>query len=133
MRSTIPRRNPARLGTWLTYGALILIVPALGFLAALIAAWHALLAGSIWYMPLGLLLLLTAAALIESHKLFDLALLGLVTAGFVVVFRMEPLQQNRLSDAFMGFALQTGLLVSVVFLVLVILIWLRSIRQKRGW
>ena len=133
MSPTIPCRNPTRLGTWLTYGALILIVPALGFLAALIAAWHALLAGSIWYMPLGLLLLLTAAALIESHKLFDLALLGLVTAGFVVVFRMEPLQQNRLSDALMGFALQTGLLVSVICLVLVMLIWLRSIRQKRGW
>ena len=111
----------------------MLFVPALGFLAALIAAWHALLAGSIWYMPIGLLLLLMAVALIESHKLFDLALLGLVTAGFGVVFRMEPLQQNRLSDAFMGFALQTGLLVSVVFLVLVILIWLRSIRQKGGW
>jgi len=47
---------------------LILIAPLLGLMVAAIGAWHAIVAGSIFYLPLGLAVVLAALAIVQSHK-----------------------------------------------------------------
>lgn len=116
----------------MSYGTLLLLAPLLGLIAALIATWYALLAGSIWYMPLGLLLVLSAIALIQSHKRSDLLVLGLAVAGVLTVLRMETAQQNRLAEILVGLTSETALMAALLLVMLAALILLRSIRRKSG-
>lgn len=86
---------------------MVLLAPILGILAATAVAWQALLAGSIWYMPLGLVLVLAAIAMAYSHNLFDLAVLGLVIVAMIAWFTADGLQQGRLVEALLAMAPRT--------------------------
>lgn len=94
---------------------LVLLSPALGVVAAAIATWHALLAGSFWYMPLGLVLLLAVIAIVQSHKAFDLACLGLVITVVIIWFRLDSPQQDYLLDEVQALMPQTYLMGGVLF------------------
>lgn len=125
-----PRRSRiAHLLLYVLALSLVLIAPVLGMLAAAVAVWHALLAGSIWYMPLGLVLVLATIAMIQSHKPFDLALLGLVIVTVITWFRMDPLQQSRLLDAMQTLAQQTHLMAGVLLAMILALVVLHATRQ----
>lgn len=133
MQQTNPQPRSTWIGELLTYGPALLLAPLLGLIAAAIAAWHALLAGSIWYLPLGLLLFLASFAVLQTHKWFDLALLGLVTAGAFTVLRMDAVEQGRHLDAILSFTLDSGRLVAVLLAILTVLAFVHLARQKGGW
>lgn len=110
-------RKRSRIASLLFYPLaliLVLLAPVMGLMAATVPAWHSLLAGSIWYMPLGLVLVLVTIAIVQNHRLFDLALLGLLALGVIAWFRTDPLQQGRLLDAVQALATQTHLMVGVL-------------------
>ena len=126
--------------TWsvnlLLYGlalSLVLMAPVLGALAAAVAFWQALLAGSIWYMPLGLVLVLAAIALANSHKLFDLALLGLVVVAVIAWFMADALQQARLVETLLVLVSQTGLMTGLLVMMVVTLVLIHSARRAGRW
>jgi len=100
----------------------------MGFLA-----WQALLAGSIWYMPMGLLLVLAVIAMIYSHKLFDLALAGLVLVVVVAWFRADSLQQGRWLDSAQLLLPQTGLLAGLLVLMVLALALIHLARRTGRW
>lgn len=95
---------------------LVLLAPALGMATAAVATWHSLLAGSIWYLPLGLVLVLTMIAILESHKPFDLVLLGLLALGVVAWFRVDALQQGLFVDSLQELAIRTSLMVGLLLI-----------------
>lgn len=120
----------------LLYGVtliLALVASALGILAAAIALWQALLAGSIWYMPLGLLLLLGAIAIIYSHKLFDLALLGLLLVAVMAWFMVDALQQAHLLEALLVVASRTYLMAGMMLAMVMTLVLIHSARRAGRW
>lgn len=132
----LPPRTRSRTATALLYGlalVLVLLAPLLGALAAAVAIWQALLAGSIWYMPLGLVLVLAAIAMVHSHKLFDVALLGLVIVAVVAWFMAGALQQGRLVDALLALAPQTGLMSGLLVMMLVALVLIHVARRTGRW
>ncbi|NBB93542.1 MAG: hypothetical protein GVY32_10290 [Gammaproteobacteria bacterium] len=112
---------------------LIIISPVLGLLAAAVATWQALLAGSIWYMPLGLILVLATIAMVESHKPFDLALLGLVVSGVIAWFTADVLQQGQLTDALWAMAAQTGLMSFLLVAMVLVLMLIHAARRSWRW
>lgn len=120
---------------------LVLLAPLLGLMAAVVGTWHALVAGSFWYMPLGLILLLAVVALAHNHKPFDLALLGLLVLAVIAWFIAEPLQQLQLLDAFRALVAQTsvmGILLSMMILLLGLLyatrlVGSRTVRSRLVW
>ncbi|NBD95777.1 MAG: hypothetical protein GVY11_04785, partial [Gammaproteobacteria bacterium] len=112
---------------------LIIISPVLGLLAAAVATWQALLAGSIWYMPLGLILVLATIAVVESHKPFDLALLGLVVVGVIAWFKADVLQQGRLVDTLWAMAAQTGLMSVLLVAMVLALVLIHAARRIGRW
>ena len=126
--------------TWsanlLLYGlalSLVLLAPVLGALAAAVAFWQALLAGSIWYLPLGLVLVLAAIAMVYSHKLFDLALLGLVVVAAITWFKVDSPLQGRLLDAIEALAPQTGLMTGVLVVMVLALVLIHVARRSGRW
>ena len=131
----LPVHKRSRTAGLLLYGlalSLVLLAPALGVLAAAVAVWQALLAGSIWYMPLGLLMVLAAIAMVQSHKAFDLALLGLVAVAVIAWFRADSLQQGRLLDGIQALALQTHLMAGVLLVMIVALVLVHAARRFGG-
>jgi hypothetical protein len=132
----LPPPTRSRTATVLLYGlalSLVLLAPLLGILAAAVAVWQALLAGSIWYMPLGLFLVLAAIAMVYSHKLFDLALLGLMIVAAVTWSMADALQQSRLLDALLALASQTGLMSGLLVMMLVALVLIHVARRTGRW
>ncbi len=115
------------------YGLALLLIPVLGVLATAVAAWQALLAGSIWYMPVGLVLVLAAIAMVQSHKLFDLALLGLVVFAVLAWFRADSMQQDRLLDAIQALAPQTHLMAGGLLVMIVALVLIHRVRRAGRW
>lgn len=113
--------------------SLIVLAPALGAVAAAVVVWQALLAGSIWYMPLGLVLVLAAIAMVQSHKPFDLALLGLVIVAVIAWFMADALQQGRLVDALLALAPQTGLMFTLLVMMLAALVLIHGARRAGRW
>ena len=120
----------------LLYGlalSLVLLAPLLGILAAAVAVWQALLAGSIWYMPLGLALVLSTIAIIQSHKPFDLALLGLMTVAMIAWFMADALQQARLVETLLVLVSQTGLMAGLLVTMLIALVMIHLARRTGRW
>lgn len=112
---------------------LVVISPALGLLAAAVATWQALLAGSIWYMPLGLILVLATIAMVQSHKPFDLALLGVVAVGVIAWFMADVLQQGRLIEALLAMAAQTDLMFLLLVAMVLTLMLIHATRRIGRW
>ncbi len=126
--------------TWsvnlLLYGmalSLVLLAPMLGALAAAVAFWQALLAGSIWYLPLGLVLVLAAIAMVYSHKLFDLALLGLVVVAVIAWFMADAPQQGRLLEVLLTLAPKTGLMAGLLVIMVGALMLIHAARRAGRW
>lgn len=120
----------------LLYGlalSLVVLAPVLGALAAAVAVWQALLAGSIWYMPLGLVLVLGAIAMVYSHKLFDLVVLSLVVIAVIAWFMADTLQQGRLVDILLALAPQTGLMSGLLVTMLVAVVLIHAARRTGRW
>jgi hypothetical protein len=133
MKVTTPTRKRSRTVGLLLYGLalfLVLLAPVLGAMALAVAVWQALVAGSIWYMPLGLVLVLAAIALVQSHRPFDLGLLGLVAVMVIVWFRSDFLQQGHLLDAIQTLAPQTGLMIGVLVVMVVALVLIHAARRN---
>ena len=136
MKTILPPRTQSRIVSLLLYLlalSLVLMAPALGMLAAAVAVWHALLAGSIWYMPLGLVMVLATIAMVYSHKLFDLALLGLATVGVIAWFMADSLKQARLAESLLVLAPQTGLMSGLLVIMLVALVMIHAARRTGRW
>lgn len=126
--------------TWtaspLLYGlalALLLLAPMLGMLAAAISTWQALLVGSIWYMPLGLVMMLAAIAIVQSHKPFDLALLGLVVVAVIAWFMSDSLLQGHVLDALQTMAPRTGLMTGALLVMILALALIHAARRTGRW
>lgn len=120
----------------LLYGlavTLVVLSPVLGMAAAAVAVWQALLAGSIWYMPMGLVLVLTAIAVVQSHKPFDLTLLGLGVVTLIAWLGANPLQKDRLLDGILALSRQTPLLVGMLSVVVVALVLVHIARRNGRW
>lgn len=132
MKTMTPTLERSRTSSLLLYGltlTLVLLAPALGIAAAAIAAWHSLLAGSIWYLPLGLVLVLATIAILKSHKPFDLALLGLLALGVIAWFRTDVLRQGLFLDSIQGLAAQTSLMVGLLLIMALVLAMLYTTRH----
>lgn len=112
---------------------LVVLSPVLGMAAAAVAVWQALLAGSIWYMPMGLVLVLTAIAVVQSHKPFDLTLLGLGVVTLIAWLGANPLQKDRLLDGILALSRQTPLLVGMLSVVVVALVLVHIARRNGRW
>lgn len=112
---------------------LVILSPALGVLAAAIATWHALLAGWFWYMPLGLVMVLAAIAMVQSHRLFDLGVLVLMVAAAIIWFGIDSLQQRSLLEAVQALTAQTYLMVGVLMVMLVSLVLIHLARRSNRW
>jgi len=112
---------------------MVLLAPILGILAAAAVAWQALLAGSIWYMPLGLVLVLAAIAMSYSHNLFDLAVLGLVIVAMIAWFTADGLQQGRLLEALLAMAPRTGLMAGLLLVMVLALVLIHAARRTSRW
>ena len=136
MTTKTPARTRSRPSSLLLYGlalCLLLLSPVLGIVAAAVAAWQAIIAGSIWYMPLGLLLVLAAIAMMQRHKLFDLATLGLVFLAVIAWFRVGSLQQDRLLNAIQALASQTGLIAGLLVAMILALVLIHAARRGGRW
>ncbi len=136
MNTMLPPRTRSRTASLLLFGlalSLVLLAPVLGVLAAAVGVWQALVAGSIWYMPLGLLMVLGAIALMQSHKPFDLALLGLVTVAVIAWLMADDPQQARLLDALLALEPQTGLMSGLLVIMLVALVMIHAARRTGRW
>jgi hypothetical protein len=132
MKITTPTRKRSRTVGLLLYAlalSLVLLAPVLGAMALAVAVWQALVAGSIWYMPLGLVLVLATIGLVQSHKPFDLALLGLVVAAVIAWFWSDLLPQGRLLDGLQALVPQTGLMVGALVVMVVALILIHTTRR----
>jgi hypothetical protein len=112
---------------------LVMLAPVLGLLAAAVAAWHAIVAGSIWYLPLALVIVLAAIAMIQSHKPFDLALLGLVVVAAFSWFMADSLQQVRLFDSILSLVPRTYLLGTILLVMVVALVLIHTVRRTGRW
>ena len=136
MNAILPPPIRSRTVSLLLYGLAVLMVllaPILGILAAAAVAWQALLAGSIWYMPLGLVLVLAAIAMAYSHNLFDLAVLGLVIVAMIAWFTADGLQQGRLLEALLAMAPRTGLMAGLLLVMVLALVLIHAARRTSRW
>lgn len=136
MNTITPPRTRSRTASLLLLGlalSLVVLAPALGAVAAAIAVWQALLAGSIWYMPLGLVLVLAGISMMQSHKLFDLALLGLLVIAVTGLFMADALQRARMVDALLAMAGQTVLMSGLLVMMLAALALIHAARRSGRW
>ncbi len=136
MNTITPPRTRSRTASLLLLGlalSLVVLAPALGAVAAAIAVWQALLAGSIWYMPLGLVLVLAGISMMQSHKLFDLALLGLLVVAVTGLFMADALQRARMVDALLAMAGQTVLMSGLLVMMLAALALIHAARRSGRW
>lgn len=134
MTTALPKRSNTI--NFLFYGLALLLVllsPALGVLVAAVATWHALLAGSFWYMPLGVVLLLAAIAMVQNHKLFDLVFLGVVILTVIAWFGADSLQQRYLLEGVHALLSQTHLMAGVLATLIVALVLIHIARRHRQW
>lgn len=137
MKTMLPRSSRSISASLLLYAlalCLVVLAPALGLVVAAVAVWQALLAGSMWYLPLGLVLVLAAVAMVQSHKLFDLALLGLViVSGVIVWLGVDAGQQERVLNFIQALALQTGLMAGMLLLMVLALVLIHAARRSGRW
>lgn len=136
MNAILPPQTRSRTASLLLYGmalSLVVLAPALGAIAAAVAVWQALLAGSVWYMPLGLVLVLATIAMVNSHKPFDLALLGLVVASVVAWFLAGTQNRDRLVDALLALAPHTALMYGLLMMMLAALVLIHAARSTGRW
>lgn len=136
MNTMLSPRKRSRIAHLLLYGlalSLVLLAPVLGVLAAAVAVWQALLAGSFWYMPLGLVLALAIVAMVQSHKLFDLALLGLVVLTAIAWLLADTLLKGRVLDGLIALAPQTSLMYGLLAIMLVALVLIHVARRTGRW
>lgn len=105
---------------------LVLIAPALGAVTAAVATWQAVLAGSILYMPLGLVLVLAVIAIVQSHKPLDFVLFGLLLVGVIAWFRTDPLRQAGWLESLQEWASLLHLVPGLLLILGLLLIWLYS-------
>lgn len=131
---------PPSKRTWtanlLLYGlalSLLLLAPMLGMLAAAISTWQALLVGSIWYMPLGLVMMLAAIAMAQSHKAFDLALLGLVVVAVIAWVMSDSPLKGHVLDVIQTMAPRTGLMAGVLLVMIPVLVLIHVARRAGRW
>lgn len=129
-----PRKRSIFTGTLLYSLSLLLVLaaPVLGLAASSVAAWNSLLAGSVLYMPLGLVLLLAVVAVVHTHKAFDITLLALVGFGVTTWFLAGAVRQIRLLDAVQTFAAQTPLMIGALLVMVVVLVLVRATRRSGG-
>jgi hypothetical protein len=136
MNTIPPPPTRSRTASLLLHGlalSLVLMAPVLGVLAAAVALWQALLAGSIWYMPLGLVLVLGTIALVYSHKLFDLVLLGLLVVALIAWSMADAVQQGRVLDALLALPPRTGLMAGLLAMMVVALVLIHAARRAGRW
>lgn len=112
---------------------LVVLSPALGVLAAAIATWHALLAGWFWYMPLGLVMILAAIAMVQSHRLFDVAFLVLMVVATITWLGIDSLQQRAFLEAVQALTAQTYLMAGVLLVMLASLMLIHFARRSERW
>lgn len=110
---------------------LVLLSPALGVAAAGIATWHALLAGSFWYMPLGVVIALALISMAQSHTAFDVALLGLTVFAVMTWLGLDSLQQRDLLSIVEVLTSQTSLMAGVLLAMLSTLLFIRILRRRK--
>ena len=125
-------RKRSRAASLLLYAlALLLVVlaPVLGVLAAAVAVWQSLMAGSIWYMPLGLVMVFAVIAMVQTHKPFDLVVLGLVVVAVITWFRADTMQQGRLLDAIHTLAQQPHLMAGMLLVMIMALVVVHATRR----
>ena len=107
---------------------LVLVAPLLGLLAAAIGTWHAIVAGSIFYLPLGLVIVLMVLAIIQCHKTGDIALLTVMVAGAVTWFLAGGQTQTRLLEWVESLVGRTELLAGLLVLMVMWLVMLYTFR-----
>ena len=107
---------------------LVIAVPLLGLVAAAIGTWHALAAGSIFYLALGVIILLMALAIFQSHKKGDLTLLVLLLTGAAAWFLIDAQTQARLLGWAEGLAARTELLTGLLVLMVIALVLIYAFR-----
>lgn len=136
MNTMLSPRTRSKTTSLLLYGlaiTLVVLAPAMGAVAAAVAFWQALLAGSVWYMPIGLVLVLAAIAVMQSHKPFDLAVLGLVIVAPLAWFSASPRQQEQLLNAVLALPSRTLLLGGVLPVMILALVLIHAARRSGRW
>lgn len=98
------------------------VAPLLGLAAAGIGTWHALVAGSIFYMPLGLIIMLMGLAILHSHNKWDLWLLGLLVVGAATWYYVGGQDWTRMLGWAEGLAVHTELLAGLLVLLVMALV-----------
>jgi|GEM_PF-3693747 len=122
--------------TWITvllYSLVILLVPAIGAIAVAIASWQALLSDSIWTIPLGLVVVLAVMAMVQSHKLFDLTLLGLVIVVVTAWLMTNSAIQDRIMEAVQTLASWTGMMIGLLLVMVLALVLIHAARRTGRW
>lgn len=136
MNTMFSPRKRSRTASLLLYGlalTLVLLAPVIGAVAAAVAVWQALLAGSVWYMPIGLVLVLAAIAIVQSHKPFDLAVFGLVVVTLLAWFSTNARRQGELLDAIVTLSPRTPLLAGALLVMVVALVLIHTARRSGRW
>ncbi|RFF30673.1 hypothetical protein [Wenzhouxiangella sediminis] len=105
---------------------LVLLSAALGLIAAAIATWQAQLAGSILYMPLGLVIALALIPVAHKHKPIDLLLLALMLLGVAFWFSAESPQQAAWRADLSNWITLLGSTRAALLLMVLLLLWLWS-------
>lgn len=100
---------------------LVVMAPLLGLVAAGTAIWYATLAGSMLYMPLGLIIVLAILAILHSHKKGDLALLALLLTGVSAWFLANAETRAAALEWLSAVADQTALLIGLLVLAVIAL------------
>jgi len=134
MKAMTQTQDRSRAASLVAYGlalSLVLLAPLLGAVVAAVAVWQALLAGSIWYAALGLVLVLSVIAMVQSHRLFDLAVLGLAVAVMVTWFATDSAHQSRLLEVSQALTVETRLMAGVATVLTLILI--HAVRRWGRW
>jgi len=117
----------------LLYSLVILLVPAIGAIAVAIASWQALLSDSIWTIPLGLVVVLAVMAMVQSHKLFDLTLLGLVIVVVTAWLMTNSAIQDRIMEAVQTLASWTGMMIGLLLVMVLALVLIHAARRTGRW
>lgn len=106
---------------------LLLLAPVLGLAVGAVGAWHAILAGSIFYLPIGVLLMLVGLSVYQCHRKRDIATLALLAAAVSGWFLVDLTTRNKMQEWAVGLILPVellaGLLALLVLLLAVLLAW----------
>lgn len=98
-----------------------------------IASWQALLSDSIWTIPLGLVVVLAVMAMVQSHKLFDLTLLGLVIAAVTAWLMTDSAIQERMLEVLQTLASWTSLMAGLLLVMVETLVLINTDRRTGRW